>query len=90
MFYLICYILFVYYYTLLKIVLLTLAMFHHNRKSFMGVSLPFWVKPRPIYIKNYNRNNESDLLVEEAALLEANLQYAYMRLKDGREISVSL
>ena len=32
----------------------------------------------------------SDLLVEEAELLEANSQYAYIRLEDGREIPVSL
>ena len=43
-----------------------------------------------IYVKNHNRNNKSDLLVEEAELLKANPQYAYVRLEDGREIPVSL
>ena len=65
-------------------------MFCHDRKSFNGVSLPSWVKPEPIYVKNHNRNDKSDLLVEEAKLLEANPQYAYIRLEDGREIPVSL
>ena len=40
--------------------------------------------------KNHNRNDKSDLLLEEAELLEANPQYAYVRLEDGREILVSL
>ena len=45
-------------------------MFCHDRKSFNGVSLPSWVKPGPIYVKNHYRNYKSDLLVEEAELLE--------------------
>ena len=65
-------------------------MFCHDRKSYSGVSLPSWVKPGPIYVKNHNRNDKSDLLVEEAKLLEANPQYAYVRLEDGRQIPVSL
>ena len=65
-------------------------MFCHDRKSYNGVSLPSWVKPGPIYVKNHNRNDKSDLLVEEAELLEANPQYAYVRLEDGRQIPVSL
>ena len=40
--------------------------------------------------KKHNRNYKSDLLVEEAKLLKANPQYAYVRLEDGREIPVSL
>ena len=66
------------------------CMFCHDRKSFNGVSLPSWVKLGPIYVKNNNRNDKSDLLVEEAELLKANPQYAYVRLEDGREILVSL
>ena len=65
-------------------------MFCHDRKSYNGISLPSWVKPGPIYVKNHNRNDKSDLLVEEAKLLEANPQYAYVGLEDGREIPVSL
>ena len=65
-------------------------MFCHDKKSFNGVSLPSWVKPGPIYVKNHNRNDKFDLLVEEAKLLQANPQYAYEKLEDGREIRVSL
>ena len=65
-------------------------MFCYDKKSLNGVSLPSWEKPGPIYIKDLYQNNKSDLLVEEAKLLEANPQYAYVRLEDGREIPVSL
>jgi len=64
-------------------------MFLHSRKSFNGVSLPSWVKPGPVFVKRHNRT-KTDLLVEEAELLEANSQYAHVRLEDGREIPVSL
>ena len=50
----------------------------------------FGLKLRFIYLKNYNQKNKSDLLVEEAKLLEANSQYAYIGLEDDKEISVSL
>ena len=64
-------------------------MFLHSRKSFNGVSLPAWVKPGPVYVKSHTRS-KNGLLVEEAELLEANPQYAHVRLDDGREIPVSL
>ena len=64
-------------------------MFLHSRKSFNGVSLPAWVKPGPVYVKSHTRS-KNGLLVEEAELLEANPQYAHVRLENGREIPVSL
>ena len=64
-------------------------MFSHTRKSFNDVSLPFWVRPGPVYVKCHVRN-KNDPLVEEAELIEANLQYAHVKLNDGREINVSL
>ena len=42
-----------------------------------------------LYVKHHNRT-KNDLLVEEAELIEANPQYAHVRLGDGKEISVSL
>ena len=63
--------------------------FLHTRKSFNGVSLPSWVKSGPVFVKRHCRN-KTDLLVEVAELLEANAQYAHVRLEDGREILVSL
>ena len=52
--------------------------------------LPSSVKPRHVHIKDYNRSNKSKLLVKDAKLLEANLQHAWVILKDSREISASL
>ena len=43
-----------------------------------------------MYVKRHNRNNKSELLVEEAKLLEANPHYAHVRLENGRGISVTL
>ena len=45
---------------------------------------------RPICVKNHNRNDKSDLLIEEAELLEVNPQYDYVQLENGRKIPVSL
>ena len=39
-------------------------MFCHDRKSFNSVSLPSWVKPGPIYVKNHNRNQGCELELE--------------------------
>ena len=61
----------------------------HTKKSLNSVSLPSWVEPKPVFFKCHCRN-KSDLLVEEAELLEANPQYAHVRLEDGTEITVSL
>ena len=64
-------------------------MFLPSRKSFIGVSLPSWVKPGPIYVKCHVRN-KNDPQVEEADLIEANPHYAHVKLNDGRKINVSL
>ena len=53
-------------------------MFFHERKSFNDVSLPFGVKLRPVYVKNNNRNDKSNLLVKEDELLETNPHYMPM------------
>ena len=64
-------------------------MFFHTRKSFNSVSLPFWIKPGPVFVQRHNRN-KNDILVEEAELIEANHRYAHVMLHYGREITVLL
>ena len=64
-------------------------MFLHSQKSFTCVSLFSWVKPGPVYVKCHVRN-KNDPQVEEAELIEANPQYAHVKLNDAREINVSL
>ncbi|KFD63456.1 hypothetical protein M514_10596 [Trichuris suis] len=66
-------------------------MFSFSRRSTMGTSLPAWLwHPGPALLKKHVRSSKMDPLVEEVELLETNLQYAYVRLPDGRESTVSL
>lgn len=65
-------------------------MFNHPRRSCNGTSLPTWLtKAGPVLMKNMNRKSKYDPLVEEVELLEANDEYAHVRLPDGRETTVS-
>jgi len=64
-------------------------MFHHARRSVNGTSIPSWLKPGSIYVKRHVRNKDEPL-VDKAELLEINPSYAHVRLKDGRETTVSL
>lgn len=66
-------------------------MFTHVRRSHSGCSLPTWLStPGPILMRNHNRGNKYEPLVQEVELIEANPEYAHVRLPDGRETSVSL
>ena len=65
-------------------------MFNFTRKSTAGKSIPSWVKPGPIYVKNHRRTSKNDPPVMPATLLHANPQYAYVQLPSGIETTVSL
>lgn len=66
-------------------------MFQHQRRSSNGNSLPTWLlSPGRVYLKRSVRSSKYDPLVDEVELLEANPLYAYIRLNDGRESTVSL
>lgn len=66
-------------------------MFNHVRRSHSGCSLPTWLStPGPVLMKNHVRGNKYEPLVQEVELIEANPEYAHVRLPDGRETSVSL
>lgn len=66
-------------------------MFSHARRSYHGSSIPTWLsQPGPVLMRNHNRANKYEPIVEEVELIEANPEYAYVRLPDGRETSVSL
>ena len=64
-------------------------MFRHARRSVNGTSIPSWLKPGPIYVKRHVRNKD-EASVDEAELPEINPSYAHVRLKDGRETTVSI
>ena len=66
-------------------------MFLYSRRSTNGNSLPSWLLKRgPVYLKRHVRTSKYDPIVDEVELLEANMQYAHVRMPDGRESTVSL
>ena len=65
-------------------------LFSYNRKSATGCSIPSWLTPGRIYVRNHARNSKHDPAVVEAELLQANPQYAFVRLDSGHETTVSL
>ena len=68
-------------------------MFRHTHRSVGGMSLPSWLKPGPIYVKQHVRNkgdSPSSKRIDEAQLLKLNLTYARVRFNNGRETSVSI
>ena len=66
-------------------------LFNYQRKSTTGNSVPSWLlTPGLVYVKKHARKSKYDPLVEEAELIEANPEYAHVRLKTGYETTVSL
>lgn len=65
-------------------------LFHYNRKSTAGSSMPSWLTHGPVYVRKHVRNSKYDPIVEEAELIHANPQYAFVKLKTGHETTVSL
>ena len=64
--------------------------FKFNRRSSTGESLPAWLtKPGSVLLKRQIRN-KNDPLVDEVELLHANPEFAFVRLGDGKETSVSI
>ncbi|GFU65989.1 retrovirus-related Pol polyprotein from transposon opus [Trichonephila clavipes] len=66
-------------------------MFSHPRRSHNGCSIPTWItKPGPVLMKNQMRANKYEPIVQEVELIEANPDYAHVKLGDGRETTVSI
>lgn len=65
-------------------------MFRHVRRSTNGTSTPTWLlTPGPVLLKRQVRRSKYEPLVDEVTLLEANAEYAHVRMPDGRETTVS-
>ena len=64
--------------------------FNFSRKSTSGKTIPSWVKPGPIYVKNHTRRSKNDPPVSPATLLHVNPSYAHVRLQSGVETTVSI
>ncbi|GFV40073.1 hypothetical protein TNCV_2915021 [Trichonephila clavipes] len=66
-------------------------MFSHPRRSHNGCSIPTWLtKPGPVLMKNQMRANKYEPIVQEVELIEANPDYAHVKLGDERETTVSI
>lgn len=60
-------------------------------KSTFSTAIPTWLSSLgPILIRKQNRNSKFDPLVEEAELIEANPEYALIKLSNGRHTNISL
>jgi hypothetical protein len=66
-------------------------LFNYQRRSTSGQAVPTWLtSPGTVLLKRPVRNSKYDQLVDEVELIEANPQYAHVRDRNGREITVSL
>ncbi|GFT76014.1 pro-Pol polyprotein [Trichonephila clavipes] len=66
-------------------------MFSHPRRSHNGCSIPTWLtKTGPVLMKNQMRANKYEPIVQEVEFIEANPDYAHVKLGDGRETTVSI
>jgi RNase H-like domain found in reverse transcriptase/Integrase core domain/Reverse transcriptase (RNA-dependent DNA polymerase)/Aspartyl protease len=64
--------------------------FGFTRRSSSGQSIPSWLcEPGTVLMKRQVRRSKTEPLVDEVKLLHANPNYAYVRLNDGRETTVS-
>uniref|UniRef100_A0A1Y1KRZ4 Integrase catalytic domain-containing protein n=1 Tax=Photinus pyralis TaxID=7054 RepID=A0A1Y1KRZ4_PHOPY len=65
-------------------------MFRHNRRSPNGTSMPTWLtEAEQVLLRRCDRSSKYQPLVEEVDLLESNADYSFVRLRDGRETTVS-
>ena len=64
-------------------------MFRHARRTTTGIATPTWLKG-PLYMRKFVRNNKYEPIVQEVELIHANPDYATVRQRDGKEITVSL
>ena len=65
-------------------------LFKYSRKSASGISIPSWVKPGPIYIRNHTKTSKHDPPVTPATLIDVNPHYAYVQLPSGTETTVNV
>jgi len=66
-------------------------LFNYIRKTATGSTLPAWLtKPGPVLLRKHVRLSKYDSPVEEVQLLDANHNYAHVKLNTGVEKTVSL
>jgi len=66
-------------------------MFAHQRRHTSDHSRPNWLAyPGTVFMKRPVRQSKYEPMVEKVELLDANPEYAHVRLPDGRETTVSV
>ena len=62
-----------------------------QRRSALGISAPSWLNSSStVLVRRHNRSSKYEPVVEEADLIHATPQYAFVRFKNGHESTVSL
>uniref|UniRef100_A0A0A9XR00 Heme/hemopexin utilization protein C n=1 Tax=Lygus hesperus TaxID=30085 RepID=A0A0A9XR00_LYGHE len=65
-------------------------MFNHPRRSPHGTSIPTWLStPGPVLMSRHVMGSKYEPSVIQVDLLEANPDYSYVGLPDGRETTVT-
>ena len=65
-------------------------LFKYDRRSTTGSSLPSWLlTPGKVLFKRNVRHSKYEPFVDEVELVEANPQYAFIKLPDGNQATVS-
>ena len=65
--------------------------FCFQRRSVLEISTPSWLNSSStVLVRKHNRSSKYDPVVEEADLIHATPQYAFVRFKNGHESTVSL
>ena len=66
-------------------------LFSFQRKATSGNTVPAWLtNPGPVLVKKHVQGSKYCPTVEKADLIEANPEYAFVRLENGHEATVSL
>ena len=65
-------------------------LFNFTRKSTAEKSIPSWIKPGPVYIKNHTRTSKNQPPVIKATVLDVNSRYAHVKLPSGTGTMVNI
>ena len=65
-------------------------LFNFPQKSKSGRTMPSWLRPGPIFVKNHTKKSKYEPPASPATLIHANPEYAHVRLQSGIETTVSI
>ena len=64
-------------------------LFNFSRKATSGKSIPSWLVPGLVYVRNHAHKSKYDFPITPATLLHANPQYAHIKLPSEMETTVN-